>query len=67
LEFLGKSDQVGADVTHDGYLTHIFGLADELLFSDPSSRTEATARFTFVATHDHACNTSEETLLLTAQ
>jgi len=49
-EFLGRSDQSGPDVTHYGYLTHIFGLADDMLFSDPNTRTEATARFTFFAT-----------------
>jgi hypothetical protein len=49
-EFLGRSDQSGPDVTHYGYLTHIFGVADHLLFSDPNTRTEATARFTFLAT-----------------
>jgi hypothetical protein len=44
---------------HYGYLTHIFGLSDDLLFSDGNVRTEATARFTFMATttldsrHEH--------------
>lgn len=50
LEFLGRSDQDGPTVTHYGYLTHLFGLADAALFSDPTTRTEATARFTFSAT-----------------
>jgi uncharacterized protein with NRDE domain len=36
-------------VTHYGYLTHIFGLVDELLFADANVRSEATARFTFLA------------------
>src|SRR5262249_1848034 len=49
FEFLGRSDQDGPQVTHYGYLTHVFGLADELLFADPDRRTEATARLTFVA------------------
>ncbi|HLC20505.1 MAG TPA: hypothetical protein VJM10_00155, partial [Candidatus Methylomirabilis sp.] len=50
LEFLGRSDQDGLAVTHYGYFTHIFGLADAELFSNPANRTEATARFTFSAT-----------------
>jgi hypothetical protein len=47
FEFLGRSNQEGPNVIHFGYLTHIFGLANELLFSNPNVRTEATARFTF--------------------
>jgi hypothetical protein len=50
VEFLGRSEQTGASVTHFGYLTHVDGLDDAALFSDPAVRTEATARFTFVAT-----------------
>jgi hypothetical protein len=50
LEFLARSDQDGMTVTHYGYLTHISDLPDESLFSHPSVRTEATARFTFSAT-----------------
>jgi hypothetical protein len=50
LEFLARSDQDGMTVTHYGYLTHISDLPDESLFSNPSVRTEATARFTFSAT-----------------
>jgi len=49
FEFLGRSDQDGPQVTHYGYVTHVFGLEDELLFSDPNLRTEATARLTFLA------------------
>jgi len=47
FEFIGRSDQDGSDVSHYGYLTHIRGLPDEALFSDPVTRTEATARFTY--------------------
>ncbi len=50
FELLARSDQEGPVVSHYGYLTHIFGLADDALFSDPTTRTEATARFTFAAT-----------------
>lgn len=50
LELVGRSKQDGKAVTHFGYLTRIRGLPDDLLFSDPSIRTEATARFTFFAT-----------------
>jgi hypothetical protein len=48
FEILGRSDQDGPHVTHYGYLTHIFGLTDELLFADANVRSEATARFTFL-------------------
>lgn len=47
--FLGRTDQHGPTLTHYGYLTHLFGVADGLLFADPTLRTEATARFTFFA------------------
>jgi hypothetical protein len=50
FEFLGRSDQNGPTVLHYGYLTHVFGLPDEVLFVDPTARTEATARLTFVST-----------------
>lgn len=50
MEFLARSDQDGMTVTHYGYFTHISDLPDELLFSHPGVRTEATARFTFSAT-----------------
>ena len=50
LELVGRSQQDGNAVTHFGYLTRIRGLTDDLLFSDPSIRTEAKARFTFFAT-----------------
>jgi len=50
LELVGRSEQAGNAVTHFGYLTRIRDLPDGLLFSHPSIRTEATARFTFFAT-----------------
>jgi hypothetical protein len=50
FELIGRSDQNGLNATHYGYLTHIAGLADDLLFSHPVTRTEATARFTYFAT-----------------
>jgi hypothetical protein len=49
FEFLARSDQDGPNVAHYGYLTHVFGLGDELLFADSNVRTEATARLTFLA------------------
>ena len=49
FEFLARSNQDGPNVTHFGYLTHLLGLADDLLFAEPNVRTEATARFTFLA------------------
>lgn len=49
FEFLGRSEQDGPNVTHFGYLTHLAGVASELLFADANAQSEATARFTFVA------------------
>jgi hypothetical protein len=49
-ELIGRSDQDGPVVRHYGYLTHVFGLPDEALFSIAGARTEATARFTYFGT-----------------
>ena len=49
FEFVSRANQDGSNVTHFGYLTRLAGLNDSDLFSDPENRTEATARFTFVA------------------
>ncbi|MBI2925054.1 MAG: hypothetical protein HYY24_05040 [Verrucomicrobia bacterium] len=49
FEFVGRSDQNGPEVRHSGYLTHVFGVPDELLFAHPTLRNETTAHFTFVA------------------
>ena len=50
LEFIGRSDQDGNAITHYGYVTHINGVDDAALFSDPVVRTEATALFTYFGT-----------------
>ena len=50
IEFVGRSEQDGNVVVHFGYLTRISGLAEDALFSDPNTRTEATAHFTFSGT-----------------
>ena len=47
MEFIGTGREGATGIMPVGYFTHIDGLPDELLFSDPSTRTEATARFTF--------------------
>jgi hypothetical protein len=47
MEFIGSGRDSGSGIMPFGYFTHIDGLPDDLLFSDPSIRTEATARFTF--------------------
>jgi hypothetical protein len=47
LEFIGTGREGATGIMPVGYFTHIDGLPDDLLFSDPSTRTEATARFTF--------------------
>lgn len=50
LEVVGQSNQNGATFTGFGYLTHISGLSDDLLFTDPANRSEATAKFTYYGT-----------------
>jgi hypothetical protein len=50
FEFLGRSNQDGPELTHFGYLTHVFGLEDGLLFANPNLHTAATAHLTFLAT-----------------
>jgi plastocyanin len=49
LEYVGRLDQRGAELTMYGYLTHIAGLDDAQLFTDPDPTkwNEGTARFTF--------------------
>lgn len=50
IEFIAQSSQNGRTFANYGYLTHISGLPDELLFTDPANRSEATAKFTFSGT-----------------
>jgi hypothetical protein len=51
-EVVGKIDQTGFEFSFYGYLTHINGMSETLLFTsgDAISRTENTARFTFHGT-----------------
>lgn len=50
VEYVGIVDQNGASFSYYGYLTYIAGITNTLLFRDPISHTEATARFTFYGT-----------------
>ncbi|MBV8949368.1 MAG: hypothetical protein JOZ99_00715 [Actinobacteria bacterium] len=52
IEFVGRSEEVGSNETHFGYITRIAGIDDSELFSDPNpaARNETTAHFTFFAT-----------------
>jgi hypothetical protein len=48
FEFIGKLDEPTLNSgTFYGYVTHIVGTPDASLFTDPATRTEATARLTF--------------------
>jgi hypothetical protein len=49
-EFVGFVEQNGAQLSYYGYVTYIAGISETLLFRDPISHTEATARFTFHGT-----------------
>jgi hypothetical protein len=47
-EFIGKLDEPTLNAaTFYGYITHITGVPDAALFTDPASRNETTARLTF--------------------
>ena len=52
LEFVGRVQQVGPAFTTFGYVTHVAGLEDAAIFSNPSptARNEQTARLTFSGT-----------------
>jgi hypothetical protein len=47
FEFTGRIGQNGNALVSYGYLTHVRGLTDTSLFTNPVSRSEATARFTY--------------------
>ena len=51
LEFVGRAEQAGQNVTEFGYITHIAGIDDAALFSDPNpaARNETTAHLSFFA------------------
>lgn len=49
FEFTGRINQTGAGVIGYGYLTHVAGLADKVLFNSSSTQDETTARFTYIA------------------
>jgi hypothetical protein len=46
VEFVCKYDQQDNLYTYYGYFTHVSGLPDSSLFTNPSQRNETTARFT---------------------
>jgi hypothetical protein len=50
FEFVAKTDQLDSALTGYGYLTHVSGAEDGDLFADPTTKTEATARFTLFST-----------------
>lgn len=52
LEFVGRAEQAGPSVTEFGYMTHIVGVDDAALFSDPNpaGRNETTAHLSFFPT-----------------
>jgi len=49
-EFVGTIQQNGVDMTMSGYVTALAGLAETQLFTDPTVRSDATARCKFSAT-----------------
>lgn len=53
IEFIGRIDQSGFDLTSYGYITYLGGLPGDLLFAEgtnPMLRDQTAARFTFRAT-----------------
>ncbi len=65
-ELIGRSVQIGPDIKHFGYLTHISGISEELLFSDPLIRTEATAKFTFFSKTSLTTHHERSSIIVTA-
>jgi hypothetical protein len=61
-ELVGRVHQDIAAFTEYGYLTHLAGLPDAALFSDPAQRDEAHARFTFYAQHTLSARSVIDTL-----
>src|SRR3954451_17664522 len=49
-EFVGRIDQDGPNFVSYGYLTHVDGLPESVLFADPVNHSETTARITYYAT-----------------
>ncbi len=49
IEFQGRILQNVNRITSYGYLTHVSGLSDALVFASQTKRNETTARFTYVA------------------
>ncbi len=49
-EFVGRADQNGGNFVSYGYLTHIAGLTNTLLFSQVFTTDQSTAHFTYYAT-----------------
>jgi len=50
FEFIGTINQNGANFAATGYLTAVAGLPEKVLFTDPVTRSQDSARFTFAAT-----------------
>jgi hypothetical protein len=50
FEFIGRIDQDDFDFAGHGYLTHVKGLSNAEIYSNPAYPSEDTARFTYVAT-----------------
>ncbi|MEA2525033.1 MAG: hypothetical protein QOF73_2260 [Thermomicrobiales bacterium] len=71
LEYIGKLDQRGTDLTIYGYLTHIAGLDAPELFTDadPTNWNEGTARFTFFGSAQITSRTTieEQVIAITAE
>lgn len=49
IELVGKIDQAALSFTSYGYLTHVAGIPDNMMFTDLINHSEATAHFTFVS------------------
>ncbi|MCL4859499.1 MAG: hypothetical protein KJZ93_08830 [Caldilineaceae bacterium] len=47
MEFVGIVDQDGLNFSYYGYVTHLYGITNTLLFANPLQQDETTARFTF--------------------
>lgn len=64
LEMIGRIDQKALSFDGYGYLTYIDGVSDNLMFTDPINRSEATAHFTYVTTASLTARSVVETLFV---
>ncbi len=66
IELVGRIDQTALTFNGYGYLTHISGIPDAMMFSDPNplNHNETTAHFTFASTANLTARSVLETIFV---